>query len=49
MEDSWRRQVQAEDVYAALRYAASFSLFGEEWQNCEELEPKPKEKWTFVN
>ena len=21
----------------------------EEWKDCEELMPKPKEKWTFVN
>ena len=21
----------------------------EEWQDCEELEPKPTEKWTFVD
>ena len=21
----------------------------EEWKDCEELKPKPKEKWSFVN
>ena len=40
---------EREEVYLALQYAASFSLFGGKWKECEELEPKPKEMWTFVN
>ena len=34
-------QQESEEVYAALQYAASF--------HCEELKPKPKEKWTFLD
>ena len=30
-------------------YAASFHCLVEELKDCEELEPKPTEKWTFVN
>ena len=33
----------------ALQYAASFHCLVEEWKNCEELRPKPKEKWFFVD
>ena len=36
-------QQEREDVYAALQYAASFHCFVEEWKDCEELRPKPKE------
>ena len=36
-------------MYAALEYAASFRSLVEEWKDCEELTPKPKEKWTFVD
>ena len=32
-----------------LQYAASFHCLVEEWRGCEELEPKPKEKWVFVD
>ena len=38
-----------EEVYAALQYAASLHCLVEEWRGCEELEPNPKERWTFVN
>ena len=38
-----------EEVYAALQYAPSFQCLVEEWKDCEELKPKPTEKWTFVN
>ena len=38
-----------EEIYVALQYAASFHCLVEEWKDCEELKPKPKEKWIFVN
>ena len=37
---------QRREVCAALQYAASLVI---EWKGCEELKPKPKEKWTFVD
>ena len=37
-------QQKREEVYAVLHYAAS-----EDWQYCEELRPKPKEKLTIVD
>ena len=40
---------EREDVYAALQYAASFHCLVEEWKDCEELKPKPKEKRLFVD
>ena len=42
-------QQEREEVYAALQYAASFHCLVEEWKDCEELTPKPKEKWIFVD
>ena len=36
-------------MYAALQYAASFRCLVEQRKDCEELKPKPKEKWTFVD
>ena len=42
-------QQEREDVYAALQYAANIHCLVEEWKDCEELKPKPKEKWIFVN
>ena len=41
-------QQEREDVYAALQYAASFHCVVEQWKDCEDLRPKPKEKWVFV-
>ena len=41
-------QQKREEVYAALHYAACFHCLVEEWKDCGELEPKPKEKWVFV-
>ena len=38
-----------EDVCVALQYAASFHCLVEQWKDCEELEPEPKEKWSFVD
>ena len=39
---------ERDEVYAALQYAASFHCMVEEWKDCEELKPKSKEKWIFV-
>ena len=38
---------QREEVYAALQYVASFHCLVEQWKDCEELKPKPKEKLIF--
>ena len=40
---------EREEVYVALQYAASVHCLVEEWKDCEELRPKPKEKWSFVD
>ena len=37
-------QQEKEEVYAALQNAASFHCLVEQWKECEELKPKPKEK-----
>ena len=37
-------QQEREEVHAALQHAASFHCLAEEWKDCEELRPKPKEK-----
>ena len=42
-------QQKREEAHVALQYAASFQCLVEEWKNCEELKPKPKEKWIFVD
>ena len=42
-------QQEREEVFAALQYAASFHCLVEEWNDCEELKPRPKEKSTFVD
>ena len=42
-------QQEREEVYVALQHAASFHCLVEEWNDCEELKPKPKEKWSFVD
>ena len=34
---------EREEVCVALQYAASFHCLVEEWKDCEELKPKPKE------
>ena len=41
-------QQEREEVSLALQYAASFHCLVEEWKDCEELKPKPKEKWVFI-
>ena len=40
---------EREEVYVALQYVANFHCLVEEWKDCEELRPKPKEKWSFVD
>ena len=40
-------QQKTQDVHMALQYAASFQCFVEEWQDCEELKPLPKDTWGF--
>ena len=42
-------QQEREEIYAALQYAASFHCLVEEWKDSEELKPKRKQKWTFVD
>ena len=42
-------QQERQVVYAALQYAVSFHCLVEEWKDCEELKPKPKDKWIFVD
>ena len=39
-------QQEREELSAALQYAASFLCLVEQWKDCEELKPVPKEKWT---
>ena len=43
------RKREREEAYGALQYAASFHCLVEEWRDCEELKPKPKERWIFVD
>ena len=38
-------QQEREEVYAALQCAAGFHCLVKQWKDCEELRPKPKEKW----
>ena len=38
---------EREEVYVALQYAASFHCSVEEWKDCEEIKPKPKEQWVY--
>ena len=47
-KDLWRKRGHRQcskraEVYAALQYAASFHCFVEQWKDCDELKPKPKE------
>ena len=42
-------QQERDEVYAALQYAASFHCLVQQWKDCEELKPRPKEKWIFVD
>ena len=38
-----------ERVHATLRYAASFRSLEEEWHDCEDFNPKPKEGEILVD
>ena len=40
---------EREEVCVVLQYAASFHCLVEEWKDCGELRPKPKEKLIFVD
>ena len=40
---------EREEVYVALQYATSFHCLVEEWKDCEEIKPNPKEKCVIVN
>ena len=31
-----------------MQHAASFHCLVEEWKDCEERRPKPKERWVFM-
>ena len=42
-------QQEREEVCAALQCAASFHCLVEHWKDCEELKPKPREKWIFTD
>ena len=42
-------QQERKDVYAALQSAASIHCFVEQWKGCEQLKPKSREKWIFVD
>ena len=42
-------QQERQEVYAALQYAAGFHCLVEEWKDCEEFQPKSKEKWFFMD
>ena len=42
-------QQEREEIYAALHAASFFHCLVEEWKDCEELKPKPKEQWIFVD
>ena len=44
-----RAKTMQQEVYAALQYAASFYCLVEEWKDCDELKPMPKEKLIFVD
>ena len=42
-----KQEREREEVYVALQYAASFRCLAEQWKDCEEVRPKPKEKCGF--
>ena len=41
-------QQERDEVFAGLQYAASFHCLVEEWKDCEELKPRPEDKWVLV-
>ena len=42
LDEGFMAEVRAKTV-------ASLNSFVEEWKDCEELKPKPKQKWIFVD
>ena len=42
-------QQEREEVYGGLQCAASFHCLVEQWKDCGELRPKPKDKWIFTD
>ena len=42
-------QQEREEVYAALKYAASFHCLVQQWKDCGQAEAEAKEKWIFVD
>ena len=42
-------QQERKEMCVALQHAASFHCLVEEWKDCEEIRPKPREKWIFVD
>ena len=42
-------QQKRKEAHAALQYAASLRCVLEEWHDCEDLKPKPKDNWTSVD
>ena len=42
-------QQKREEAHAALYCAATLHILVEEWNDYEELRPKPKAKWVFEN
>ena len=42
-------QQERGEVHAALQFAASFRCLVERMETTEELKPKPKQKWIFVD
>ena len=48
LDEGFMAQVRAKTVQQEREevYAASFHSLVEEWKDCEELKPQPREKWT---
>ena len=56
LDEGCKAEVRADAVkqgrekdHVALQHAASFHCLVEPWKDCEELMPKPKEEWNFVD
>ena len=52
MDEGFMAEARAETLKQErkeVRYAASFHCLVEEWKDCEELKPKQKEKWSFID
>ena len=48
LDEGFMEEARAETLQRCSMRPASTCLV-EQWKDCEELEPKPKEKWTFVD